>query len=149
MLVRKHPLIIMIRILQRLYSLMDLNMTSVRRHLMYIVCRKMFYLDLLAGSGNVITANNSYFPPQQNFGAQEQQSTDKNNTLQQPTAVMVRKHIDYVYTHPNFRVCARRKVPAKGFKICHILYKHKNPKLLFPFFILCNFFFYLNIRVIR
>ena len=130
----------MIRILQRLYSLMDLNMTSVRRHLMYIVCRKMFYLDLLVGSGNVITANNSYFPPQQNFGAQEQQSTaDKNNTLQQPTAVMVRKHIDYVYTHPNFRVCARRKVPPKRFKIRHILYIQK-PKVPFSFCATLSFY---------
>jgi len=30
---------------------------------------------------------------------------------------------------PNFRICARRNVPAKRFKICHILYILK-PKVL-------------------
>ena len=45
-------------------------------------------------------------------------------------------------TPPNFKVCARRKVPTKRFKFCHILYV-RNPKLLFPFFISCYFIFYL------
>ena len=39
-------------------------------------------------------------------------------------------------TPPNFRVCARQKVPAKRFKICHILYiRHfsfRASTLLFP-----------------
>ena len=51
----------------------------------------------------------------------------------------------YIYngTPPNFWVCAQQKVPAKRFTICHILYMYlyENPKLLFPFFILCYFIF--------
>ena len=77
---------------------------------MHLIQNMFYFLDLLAGGGNVnnTTANSNYFPPQQNFGApqeqQQQQSADKNNTLQQPTAVMVRKHIDclcvrYVLVH--------------------------------------------------
>ena len=36
----------------------------------------------------------------------------------------------YYTTPPNFKVCARRKVPEKFFKICHILYIRK-PKVAF------------------
>ena len=39
----------------------------------------------------------------------------------------------YRITPPNFRVCARQKVPAKRFKICHILYIRK-PKVAFSVF---------------
>ena len=39
----------------------------------------------------------------------------------------------YQCTPPNFRVCARRKVPTKRFKICHILYIWK-PKVAFSIF---------------
>ena len=37
-------------------------------------------------------------------------------------------------TPPNFRVCARRKVPAKHFKICHILYIRTYTKTQSCFF---------------
>ena len=46
-------------------------------------------------------------------------------------------------TPPNFRVCARRKVPAKRFKICHILYIRK-PKVAFSVFISGYFIFLPN-----
>ena len=46
-------------------------------------------------------------------------------------------------TPPNLRVCARQKVPAKRFKICHILYIYKNPKLLFRFSFRATLDFYL------
>ena len=36
-------------------------------------------------------------------------------------------------TPPNFRVCAPQNVPAKCFKICHILYMRK-PKVAFSVF---------------
>ena len=41
-------------------------------------------------------------------------------------------------TPPNFRVCAWQKVPAKCFKICHILYirKHKVDFSIFHFVLL-------------
>ena len=41
--------------------------------------------------------------------------------------------LSYLLTPPNFRVCAQRKVPAKRFKICHILYI-RNPKDDFSIF---------------
>ena len=34
-------------------------------------------------------------------------------------------------TPPNFRVCARRKVPAKRFTICHILYTYTKTQSCF------------------
>ena len=37
-------------------------------------------------------------------------------------------------TPPNFRECARQKVPAKCFKICHILYIRKSKGRAFPIF---------------
>ena len=56
-----------------------------------------------------------------------------------------------VHTPPKFRICARQKVPAKCFKIYHILYIWK-PKVafsvfhlvllyIFSYFILCYFIF--------
>ena len=39
----------------------------------------------------------------------------------------------WLFTPPNFRVCARWKVPAKRFKICHILCLRK-PKVAFSIF---------------
>lgn len=88
---------------------------------MHLTQNMFYFLDLLAAGGNVnnTTANSNYFPPQQNFGAsqeqqqQQQQSADKNNTLQQPTAVMVRKHIDclcvwYILVHTTY---IRRNIP--------------------------------------
>ena len=39
----------------------------------------------------------------------------------------------YNHTPANLKVCARRKVPAKHFKICHILYIRK-PKVAFSVF---------------
>ena len=39
----------------------------------------------------------------------------------------------YILTPPNFRVCTQRKVPAKRFKICHILFIRK-PKVAFYIF---------------
>ena len=38
-----------------------------------------------------------------------------------------------MHTPPNFKVCARRKVPAKRFKNCHILYIRK-PRVAFSVF---------------
>ena len=53
------------------------------------------------------------------------------------------RHHNYHSCHhnhsSNFGICAQRKVLAKCFKICHIIYIYENPKLLFPFFITCNF----------
>ena len=39
----------------------------------------------------------------------------------------------YLLTPPNFKVYARRKVPVKRFKICHILYIRKT-KVAFSIF---------------
>ena len=47
-------------------------------------------------------------------------------------------------TPPNFMVCARRKVPAKRFKICYILHigirKPKDAFSIFHFMLFCFFF---------
>ena len=44
-----------------------------------------------------------------------------------------KNYVDQSLTPPNFRVCAWQKVPAKRWKICHILYIWK-PKVVFSFF---------------
>ena len=46
-------------------------------------------------------------------------------------------------TPPNFRVCARWNVPAKRFKICHILYIQK-PKVAFSIFHFVLLYFFPN-----
>ena len=51
----------------------------------------------------------------------------------------------FIVTPPNFRVCAQQKVPAKCFKLCHILYIRK-PKV--AFFILCYLIFSLLIALV-
>ena len=48
-----------------------------------------------------------------------------------------------LFTPPNFRVCSRRKVPVKRFKICHVLYLQK-PKVAFSIFHFVLLYFFPN-----
>ena len=47
----------------------------------------------------------------------------------------------YIAHSSQFQGLSSTKSSSKCFKICHILYIYKNPKLLFPFFISCYFTF--------
>ena len=53
---------------------------------------------------------------------------------QDETHFCSRPDLSSEFTPPNFRVCARGKVPAKHFKICHILYSKYYTKTQSCFF---------------
>ena len=68
------------------------------------------------------------------------------NTYQKIVALMISQCSCCLHlTPPNFRVCAQRKVPAKRFKICHILCMRK-PKVAFSVFhfVLTLYFYVMN-----
>ena len=84
-----------------------------------------------------------------NYEMWEPGGTDKPHDFRNTFPKISKKkllHIIYEYLHtpPYFRVCAKRNVPAKLFKICHILYRYtKTQSCFFRFSFRATLCFYL------